>query len=156
MVKDETINVLFVDDELDNLTGFKAYFRRYYTVFIANSAKEAEIVLLENSIHILITDQRMPLKSGTELLAEAYEKYPDQIRILLTAYADINCMNDAINKGHVHGFLQKPWNQSKLKKMIEEGYVIFDLKRKQKIFNKELLLANQELELALKQKKDME
>ena len=84
----KTINVLYVDDEVNNLEAFRATFRRDFNVFTAISAKEAEGILdAENDIHILITDQRMPLKSGTELLAESVRKYPYQIRILLTAHA---------------------------------------------------------------------
>jgi response regulator RpfG family c-di-GMP phosphodiesterase len=121
MAKDLIINVLYVDDEEHNLHSFKASFRRSFNVFTANSAKEAEEILSKNDIHVLITDQRMPVKTGTELLAETTKKYPDQIRILLTAFADINCMEDAIKKGHVYRILKKPWDQATLQEAMEEG-----------------------------------
>lgn len=121
MAKEIIINVLYVDDEEHNLQAFKATFRKFFNVFIANSAKEAELILAANDIHVLITDQRMPLKTGTELLAETTKKYPDQIRILLTAFADVNCMEDAIKKGHVYRILKKPWDQTSLQEAIEEG-----------------------------------
>jgi response regulator RpfG family c-di-GMP phosphodiesterase len=121
MNKEVFINVLYVDDEMHNLQAFKAVFRRNFNVFIANSAAEAEIVLAKHDIHVLITDQRMPAKSGTQLLAETTKKYPDQIRILLTAFADINCMDDAIKKGYVYKILKKPWNENTLQETIEEG-----------------------------------
>lgn len=121
MAKKIIINVLYVDDEDYNLQAFKATFRRSFNVFTAISAKDAEVVLAENDIHVLITDQRMPVKLGTELLAEATKKYPDQIRILLTAFADVNCMEDAIKKGHVYRILKKPWDQTTLQEAIEEG-----------------------------------
>ena len=129
----KTINVLYVDDEVNNLEAFRATFRRDFNVFTAISAKEAEGILdAENDIHILITDQRMPLKSGTELLAESVRKYPHQIRILLTAYADVECLEQAINIGHVHRFLKKPWDDAKLKEEIEEGYDVFVMRKKKK------------------------
>lgn len=121
MAKEIIINVLYVDDEEHNLQAFKATFRKFFNVFIANSAKEAELILAANDIHVLITDQRMPLKTGTELLAETTKKYPDQIRILLTAFADIKCMEDAIKKGHVYRILKKPWDQTSVQEAIEEG-----------------------------------
>lgn len=121
MTKEVFINVLYVDDEAYNLQAFKAAFRRNFNVFIANSAAEAEIILAKNDIHVLITDQRMPAKSGTQLLAETTKKYPDQIRILLTAFADIHCMDDAVKKGHVYRILKKPWNENTLQEAIEEG-----------------------------------
>lgn len=121
MAKEVIINVLYVDDEPHNLQAFKATFRKSFNVFIANSAAEAEIILADNEIHVLITDQRMPVKTGTELLAETTKKYPDQIRILVTAFVDINCMDDAVNKGYVYKILNKPWDQSTLQEAMEEG-----------------------------------
>ena len=95
----QKINVLYVDDESNNLIGFKANFRRHYNIFTAISAKEAEEVLATNEIHILITDQRMPNTVGTELLESAIIKYPDQVRILLSAQADSVTVIDAFQKG---------------------------------------------------------
>ena len=84
--KDEEIRILYVDDEENNLFAFKAAFRRYFMVYTTVSADEAKIILAKNEIHVLITDQRMPGTLGTELLAEVVKEYPDQIRILLTAW----------------------------------------------------------------------
>lgn len=86
MAKHEMINVLYVDDEKNNLISFVSSFRRYFNVFTTLSAKEAEVSLSENDIHVLITDQRMPIKLGTELLAESVKKYPEQARIIITAF----------------------------------------------------------------------
>ncbi len=74
MTKHEMINILYVDDEEYNLIYFVAVFRRYFNVFTALSAKEAEVTLAQNDIHVLITDQRMPIKLGTELLADSVKK----------------------------------------------------------------------------------
>lgn len=150
---EKIINVLYVDDEINNLDTFHATFRRFFNVHIALSAKIAEVILSENDIHILITDQRMPLKSGTELLAEAVKKYPNQIRILLTAFADVQCLEDAINLGKVHGYLQKPWDHDKLKDVIEEGYRFFALRKKQEEAILELKQTLEELDETFKRKK---
>ena len=69
MDKHQNINVLYVDDEQNNLISFTAGFRKQFNVFTALSAKEAESILAKENIHVLITDQRMPEKTGTELLA---------------------------------------------------------------------------------------
>lgn len=132
------INVLFVDDELDNLKSFAAAFRRDFNVFTAISAKSAQVILAGNNIHVLITDQRMPETLGTELLAEAVKKYPDQTRILLTGYSDVEAIIDAINKGQIYKYLQKPWKDEELKHAIVSGYEIFDLKRRERDLLKQL------------------
>jgi len=149
---DLQINVLYVDDEENNLSAFKASFRRYFNVFTAISANEAKGVLSQNDIHVLITDQRMPETLGTELLAEAVKDYPDQIRILLTGFSDIEAIKDAINRGQIYHYLQKPWNDDALKETIENAYKIYHLKKKQQDLSQQLQLNNEQLEFMLRQK----
>ena len=125
------IHVLYVDDEEQNLISFKASFRRYFEIFTANSANEAQKILIENTIHVLITDQRMPETLGTELLAKAVLDYPDQTRILLTGYTDIEALKDAVNRGHIFRYLEKPWNDDELKKTIEDSFHVYNIKKEQ-------------------------
>jgi response regulator RpfG family c-di-GMP phosphodiesterase len=129
MKEDASINVLYVDDEDNNLVAFKASFRRYFNIYTANSASEAEEILSKNIIHVLITDQRMPETLGTELLAKAAKEYPEQVRILLTGFSDIEALKDAVNRGQIFRYLSKPWNDAELKKTIEESYLIYHIKK---------------------------
>ena len=146
------IHVLYVDDEEQNLVSFKASFRRYFEIFTANSANEAQKILKENTIHVLITDQRMPETLGTELLAKAVLDYPDQTRILLTGYTDIEALKDAVNRGHIFRYLEKPWNDDELKKTIEDSFHVYNIKKEQEELNKKILLTNEQLEFMLRQK----
>ena len=146
------INVLYVDDEEQNLVSFKASFRRYFSIFTANSASDAQKILKENIIHVLITDQRMPETTGTELLAKAVLDYPDQIRILLTGYTDIEALKDAVNRGHIFRYLEKPWNDDELRKTIEDSFHVYNIKKEQDELNKKILLTNEQLEFMLRQK----
>ena len=146
------ISVLYVDDEENNLISFKASFRRYFSIFTANSAKKAQEILSKHSIHVLITDQRMPETLGTELLARAAKDYPDQTRVLLTAFADIEALKDAINRGHIFRYLEKPWNDDELKKTIEDSFHVYIIRKEQEDLNKKILLTNEQLEFMLRQK----
>jgi response regulator RpfG family c-di-GMP phosphodiesterase len=148
----EKINVLYVDDEAINLLAFKASFRRFFTIHIAKSADEAKPILAQNEIHVLISDQRMPGTLGTELLAFALKEYPSLIRILLTGFSDIEAIKDAINKGQIYHYLQKPWQDNELKTTIEEAYKVYQLKQKQKELTEQLLQTNEQLEFMLRQK----
>lgn len=132
MAKHEMINVLYVDDEENNLISFVSSFRRYFNVFTTLSAKEAEVTLAENDIHVLITDQRMPIKLGTELLADSVKKYPEQARIIITAFNETIEIKEAIKKGYVFRSMEKPWNEEELKDAIKLGYesYIWKIKRK--------------------------
>lgn len=152
MTEETKIAVLYVDDEENNLTAFKALFRRMFSVFTALSVREAKEILSANEIHVLITDQRMPQELGTELLAYAVNDYPDQIRILLTGFSDIDALTDAINRGQIFRYLKKPWNENELRETIENAYKVYELKLKQKVLTSQLQQTNEQLEFVLRQK----
>lgn len=146
------IHVLYVDDEENNLIAFKASFRRDFKIFTALSADEAKVILKENEIHVLITDQRMPHTLGTELLAQAVLDFPDQIRIMLTGFSDMEALKDAINRGQIYCYLQKPWNDAELKETIQKAYEIYHLKKEKEELTKKLVQTNEQLEFYLRQK----
>ncbi len=152
MDKERFINVLFVDDEINNLNSFKSTFRRDFNVFLALSAKEAEHILeIEKNIHVLITDQKMPVKLGTELLAETVKKFPNQTRILLTAHASNEALIDAEERGQIFAYMEKPWNEELLKQYIINGYDFFYGKMLQRHRISKLQRFDKTLNKALKQ-----
>ena len=126
------IKVLYIDDEEINLEVFHSTFRRKYEVFTAISAEEGMKLLDENHINVIISDQRMPLKTGVSFFEEVKVKYPDTIRIILTAYADYETAYDSINRGFVFRFVQKPWDFEDLSNIIEDSYKIYSLTQKNK------------------------
>jgi response regulator RpfG family c-di-GMP phosphodiesterase len=152
MTEEKVINVIYVDDEENNLLAFKAAFRRDFNVFTALSADDAQIILNTNEIHVLITDQRMPHTLGTELLAKAVKDNPDQIRILLTGFSDIEAIKDAINRGQIYHYLQKPWNNDDLRQTIIDAYEVYRLRKEQKLLSQNLMQVNEQLEFMLRQK----
>ena len=86
----EKIKVLYVDDEQNNLNGFKATFRFDYTIFIAANTSQAYDYLKNNpGISVILCDQRMPDKSGVQFFEEVRDRYPEPVRMLITGYTDI-------------------------------------------------------------------
>jgi response regulator RpfG family c-di-GMP phosphodiesterase len=146
------IHILYIDDEIHNLNAFKASFRRLYTVFTAASAEEALKLLEKEDIQIIISDQRMPKMTGIEFFESILDKYPEPIRILLTGYADINAVIDAINKGQVYKYFAKPWNDEELKQNIEKAHEVYALRKENKELTAKLLDVNEKLEFLLRQK----
>lgn len=151
-MQNQSINILYLDDEVHNLNAFKASFRRVFNVFTAETAQEAMAVLSTTTIHIVISDQRMPVMTGVEFFESIIKDYPEPIRILLTGYADINAVVDAINKGQVYLYITKPWEEHELRANLERAYEIFALRKANKELNAELLLVNEQLEFMLRQK----
>jgi response regulator RpfG family c-di-GMP phosphodiesterase len=146
------ISILYVDDELNNLVSFKAVFRIKYNVLTAISGDEAINILRSNLVHIIVTDQRMPKMTGVEFLESILEEFPDPIRILLTGYADMNAVIDAINKGKIFHYLTKPWNEEELDMTIARAYDVYKQKMEEKEMNYKLTISNEQLEFLLRQK----
>ncbi|OFY91995.1 MAG: two-component system response regulator [Bacteroidetes bacterium RIFCSPLOWO2_12_FULL_31_6] len=146
------INVLYVDDEVSNLKAFQASFRRFYTVFIAESAAEGKKILDENEIEVILTDQRMPEMTGVEFLQSIIEKHSNPMRILVTGYADIEVVIEAVNKGNIFRYIAKPWSTDNLKKIIDHASEVYRLQRKKEELTDGLLRVNSQIEFMLRQK----
>ncbi|MBL7718113.1 MAG: response regulator [Flavipsychrobacter sp.] len=146
------INILYVDDEVNNLVSFKATFRIKYNVFTAEGAAEATTILNDNDINIIITDQRMPGMTGVEFLESILKDHPDPIRILLTGYADMNAVIDAVNKGKIFHYLSKPWNEEELDMTIGRAFEVYNKRMAEKELNDKLTISNEQLEFLLRQK----
>jgi len=130
--------ILYVDDDQENLESFKAVFRRSYNVHLANSAREALAILDRVNIQVLITDQRMPEMSGSELLENVADNYPDMLRFMLTGFSDFDPLVNAINQGRIQGYFSKPLDVSHVKERIENGLATFYLKVKNEELNNAL------------------
>lgn len=110
--------ILFVDDEQRVLTAMRAMFRRDYEVHIANSGAEALEILREHAIDVVVSDQRMPEMTGVEVLKEARQIAPSAMRILLTGYADLAAIENAINDSEVFRYLMKPCPREQLRETL--------------------------------------
>ncbi len=151
-MSDDKINILYVDDELNNLVSFKAVFRTKYNILTATSGEEAKKKLRANPVNIIITDQRMPQMTGVEFLESILDEFPDPVRILLTGYTDMSAVVDAINKGKIYHYLTKPWNEEELDSIIIEAYEVYEERMAEKELNSKLTLSNEQLEFLLRQK----
>lgn len=108
--------VLLVDDEESVLRSLRRLFRREpYRIESAGSGPEALKLMDEGLFNMVITDQRMPGMTGTELLEVVRQRWPDTVRIVLSGYSQVSAILDSINRGAVYKYLTKPWNDEELK-----------------------------------------
>lgn len=149
--KIDKINVLYVDDEEHNLISFKATFRIKYKIYTAISGEDAIKIMDDKPIDIIITDQRMPNMTGVEFLESILDSHPEPMRILLTGYADLNAVIDAVNKGKIFHYLTKPWNEDELDITIQRAYDIYKLRKDEKELTEKLGVTNSQLEFLLRQ-----
>jgi len=145
-MNDYNHTILCVDDEENILSSLKRLLRKEgYRLLTAPSGAEGLKLLEENSVHLVISDQRMPRMDGTQFLAKVKEGYPDAIRIILTGYTDVDSITESINKGHVYKFLLKPWNDQSLKLEIKQALEQYDLIQTNKTLHEKVLEQNEEL-----------
>jgi len=119
-------SLLFVDDEQRVLKSMRAMFRREYDVHVANSGAQALEILAEQSIDVVISDQRMPEMTGVEVLSTVKARCPSAVRILLTGYADLAAVEASINEAEVFRYLMKPCSAPEIKEAIEAGLAMDD------------------------------
>lgn len=120
--------ILYVDDEEINLKLFELNLRNKFKVYTAPSADEGMKIINDKEIKVVISDQRMPGKTGIEFLEEIAFSHSNITRILLTAYTDNSTLVDSINKGRVYKFITKPWEPQSLENEINNALEIYNLK----------------------------
>src|SRR3982751_5964168 len=138
-------NVLYVDDEVNNLNSFRAALRRNYSVFTALSGEEGMEILGKNDIHVVVTDQRMPHMTGVQFLQHIPVDM-DNIRIILTGFTDMESIIEAINTGKVYRYIKKPWDKDELKITIDNAVETVMLRRNNRKLIHELQEYNGQLE----------
>lgn len=139
------IKVLYVDDEVHNLAAFKASFRRDYEIFTAASVAEGMNVLTEQEIHVVVADQKMPKATGVEFFNIIRTSHPEPVRILITGFADIDAIIDAINKGEIFRYIKKPWDEFQLRESIQNAYEVYATRKELSNKISELQKTNDEL-----------
>jgi len=143
-------NILYVDDEPQNLISFKATFRREYNIYTAASGQEGLDLMRHHNIHLIITDQRMPEMTGVQFLEIVLPEYPEVIRMILTGYSDVEAIIDAINNGRVFRYITKPWNETELRMTIENARQLYELQQNNKRLYSDLQRKVEEQERTLK------
>ena len=115
--------ILYVDDEEKSLQVFKRAFKDQFRILTALNASDGYRIFEEHQdeIGLLITDQRMPGEKGVDLLEKTRRLHPHIIRILVTAYSDIN----AANAGAIYKYINKPWDLTELKLTLKQGLEFF-------------------------------
>jgi phosphoserine phosphatase RsbU/P len=148
----EKNSILYVDDEESNLRIFRTAFKRDYKILLANSGSEAIEILKNNKVDLIITDQKMPEMTGTELLERILPEFPNVIRIILTGFADVEAIIQAVNKCGIYKYITKPWDRGELKLTLDQALESFQLKNDNQSLVAELKNMNEGLEIMVKER----
>jgi CheY-like chemotaxis protein len=128
-------SVLFVDDDIDILSSLKrGLIDEEYKAFFATSGEKALAIMEENEISVIVTDMRMPIMNGLELLKVIKERYPLTIKIILSGYTQLQQILATINQVDIFKFITKPWDlEEEFKIIIRQAVEYYNLlKEKEK------------------------
>jgi len=133
--------ILYVDDEEKSLKYFTRAFQDQFRVFTANNAQDGYALLEQHKdeIGILMTDQRMPGEKGVQLLERARQLRPRIVRMLATAYSDLDAAIDAVNSGAIYKYVHKPWDVPNLEVTLRRALEFFMVQRERDQLLKEKL-----------------
>ena len=145
-MSEKPIRILYIDDEEHNLHSFKASFRKQYDITTTVSVADAEDLIANGNFNIILADQRMPVMTGVQFFEKIRDRFPEIIRILITGHTDVGAAIDAINKGEVFRFIDKPWDYVYVENAINHAYDIYKTREDLKQRNIELQKANEELD----------
>src|SRR5437868_4428014 len=123
--------ILYVDDEEKSLKYFVRAFEDQFRIFTAANAQDGLKLLVQHKdeIGLLMTDQRMPGEKGVWLLEKSRQIQPRIIRMLATAYADMEAAIAAVNTGAIYKYITKPWDPPQLENTLKRGLEFFLVQR---------------------------
>lgn len=146
----DKLKLLYVDDEVVNLTNFNMAMKHHFHVLTADSARTAlDCFKRHSDIALVVADQRMPGMSGADLLAEIRTLYPDTVRLMLTAYSDPADIMAAINKGEIYHYLTKPWQEDLLLDILNKAAEKYRLTQENRSLLEQLRHKNEQLQKEL-------
>jgi signal transduction histidine kinase len=139
--------VLFVDDDISTRKALSRLFRDSdVEIEIASSGAEALCALEREEVRAVFTDFKMPSMNGLELLEKVEHKFPDTLRVVLSAHSDTETLLRAINEGRVYRYILKPWDPHELLQTVRQVVYIHELRKERDKLMQQLSAQNEVLE----------
>jgi FixJ family two-component response regulator len=153
----EKNTILIVDDEKSILSSFKRVFiTEPYEILSAGSGTEALEKLQQQEVQLIISDQRMAGMNGIEFLSKARDICPKAVRVVLSGYSDFGTIVNAINKGQIYKFIEKPWKEKDIRMTVKDCFDRYKLVEENRVLNErvkesyeEIKILNEKLEESL-------
>jgi len=120
--------ILYVDDDVANLISFRYLLEDRFLILTASNSDEALQILETGRVAVLLADQRMDRGlSGVQLCTVAQERFPEVIRMIVTAYTDVTTLTSGINDGRISRYITKPWTEQEMVKTLKMAIDAFPL-----------------------------
>ena len=146
-MNESAVPILCVDDQADALALIKRHLEPEFTCHTASDADTAlEMMAQDGPFKVVVCDYLMPGMNGVELLEIVRQRWPDAVRVMLTAMDTLDIAIEALHDGHVYRFVRKPWEASELQRTVREAFDYFKLIESEKTLREQLARTNAELD----------
>ena len=145
-MSDTLPTILLVDDELRSLEALERTLFEDFDVRMASSTKEAEAILEQEWVQIILCDQRMPEETGVQFLTRVRERWPEVIRIIISGYTDADDIITGLNEAGIYQYITKPWRPDDLLQSLKNATRMFELQRQNELLAIELRMLGKSAE----------
>lgn len=146
--------ILIVDDEVRSLETLQRILEDEFDVKTASTVDEAEKILQQEWVRIILCDQRMPETTGVEFLKQVREQWPDVIRMIISGYTDSEDIISAVNDAGIYQYITKPWHPDNLILTLKNANQLFELQRQNETLSVELKMTPAQLDETLADKRE--
>jgi len=145
--------VLCIDDEVRSLETLERTLDDEFEVMTASSAEQAIKLLQQHSVHAVLCDQRMPGKTGVELLSEIRHQWPNTVRLILSGYTDSEDIIRGLNEAGIYQYITKPWHPENLLQILRNACQLNALQEESELLAMEMRLTREQAEQNIAAKK---
>ena len=139
-------SVLVIDDELRSVEALERILEDDFTVLKATSVREAEAILAEEAVHVVLCDQRMPGMTGVEFLKTVRERWPEAVRMIISGYTDAEDIIQGVNEAGIYQYVTKPWQPENLTLTLKNAVRLYELQRQNQLLAVELKMSSNRAE----------
>ena len=139
-------SVLVIDDEVRSVEALERILEDDFQVKKATSVREAEAILSDEAIQVILCDQRMPGVTGVEFLKTVRERWPDVVRMIISGYTDAEDIIQGINEAGIYQYVTKPWQPENLTLTLKNAVRLYDLQRQNELLAIELKMSSNRAE----------
>ncbi len=146
--------VLVIDDEPRSLESLERILSDQFDVKTTMSTADAEQILEEEWVRVVLCDQRMPDITGVDFLRQVRERWPETVRMIISGYTDAEDIIRGVNDAGIYQYITKPWHPENLVLSLRNAVKVFDLQRENELLNTELKVSSDRAETVVTRRRE--
>lgn len=147
--------ILYIDDEPENLVGFRISFSKLFDISTAENTADGYKLMQKNEFPVVLVDYKMPEENGIGFIERIKEEFDDVVFIVISGYADLEVVINAINMNCIKNFVQKPWNFNEMKIMLNNAIESYQIRKENKLLMSMLVEKNMQLAESVEREKSL-